>query len=353
MQKLVQLNTTNYDPNVKTKADWDFYDYMHYWLENIIKNNVKKNTFSGYKRNVENYLKEYFSMKEHKTTVKELTADGIEEFYDYLRNEKNLKNASVDHYQDNISSAFQSLLRKKLVKYNPTDLVEPIKVETTEVSTYNKSEILQLFSVMKGDPIELPTKFASYYGLRRSEILGLKIEAFDFEKDYFTVNHVALEDDNKDAEEKIYFRDSTKSKKGCRTLPIFPEIKQEILNKIERIEKCQKFYSNAYNHDYDGYLFVQDNGNFIAPNYFTKRFNKVITRNSLKKITPHGLRHSIATLLHLEGVDIRDLQDWLGHQSVSSTNRYTRSDYQKQLETGKAIEKIFGNDREDEIKNII
>ena len=175
----------------------------------------------------------------------------------------------------------------------------------------------------------------------------------DFEKDYFTVNHVALEDDNKDAEEKIYFRDSTKSKKGCRTLPIFPEIKQEILNKIERIEKCQKFYSNAYNHDYDGYLFVQDNGNFIAPNYFTKRFNKVITRNSLKKITPHGLRHSIATLLHLEGVDIRDLQDWLGHQSVSSTNRYTRSDYQKQLETGKAIEKIFGNDREDEIKNII
>lgn len=353
MQKLVQLNTTNYDPNVKTKADWDFYDYMHYWLENIIKNNVKKNTFIGYKRNVENYLKEYFSMEEHKTTVKELTADGIEEFYDYLRNEKNLKNASVDHYQDNISSAFQSLLRKKLVKYNPTDLVEPIKVETTEVSTYNKSEILQLFSVMKGDPIELPTKFASYYGLRRSEILGLKIEAFDFEKDYFTVNHVALEDDNKDAEEKIYFRDSTKSKKGCRTLPIFPEIKQEILNKIERIEKCQKFYSNAYNHDYDGYLFVQDNGNFIAPNYFTKRFNKVITRNSLKKITPHGLRHSIATLLHLDGVDIRDLQDWLGHQSVSSTNRYTRSDYQKQLETGKAIEKIFGNDREDEIKNII
>lgn len=42
MQKLVQLNTTNYDPNVKTKADWNFYDYMHYWLENIIKNNCQK-----------------------------------------------------------------------------------------------------------------------------------------------------------------------------------------------------------------------------------------------------------------------------------------------------------------------
>lgn len=33
----------------------------------------------------------------------------------------------------------------------------------------------------------------------------------------------------------------------------------------------------------------------------------------MKKVTPHGLRHSNATLLHMEGVDIRDLQDWLGH----------------------------------------
>ena len=47
----------------------------------------------------------------------------------------------------------------------------------------------------------------------------------------------------------------------------------------------------------------------------------------------------------MEGVDIRDLQDWLGHQSIASTNRYTRSDYQRQLETGKAIERIFGKER--------
>lgn len=87
------------------------------------------------------------------------------------------------------------------------------------------------------------------------------------------------------------------------------------------------------------------------PNYFTKRFGKVIRRYDLKKVTPHGLRHSNATLLHLEGVDVRDLQDWLGHQSISSTNRYTRSDYKRQLKTGQAIEKIFGNT--DENKEIV
>lgn len=341
-QNMIQLNTTNFAPNITTKADWDFYEYIKYWLDNIIKNTVAKNTFQGYRRNVETYLKEYFSMDEHKRKVKELTADDLDDFYNYLRQVKHLKNASIDHYQDNISSAFKSLLRKKIVKYSPADLINPIKVETIEVATYNKSEILKLFEILKDDPIELPAKFASFYGLRRSEILGIRIEVLDLEKDYFVINHVALQDDDKDAEERVYFLDKTKSKKGYRTLPIFPELKKDIQNKLERIEQCKEFYGNAYNHDYDGYLFVHDNGDFILPNYFTKRFGKIIRRYNLRKITPHGLRHTNATLLHMEGVDIRDLQDWLGHQSVSSTNRYTRSDYQRQLETGRAIERIFG-----------
>ena len=114
-----------------------------------------------------------------------------------------------------------------------------------------------------------------------------------------------------------------------------------IIEKLERIEKCKKIFGDSYNHKYDGYLFVHDNGNIIQPNYFTKRFNKLIERNNLKKITPHGLRHSIATLLHLQGVDIRDLQDWLGHQNISSTNRYTRSDYKKQVSTANIVAQIF------------
>ena len=58
---------------------------------------------------------------------------------------------------------------------------------------------------------------------------------------------------------------------------------------------------------------MQDNGDIIQPNYFTKKFAKIIKKNNLRKITPHGLRHSIATLLHLNGTDIRDIQDWLGN----------------------------------------
>lgn len=344
MQRLAQLNTTNYNINVETKADWDFYKFMKYWVDNIIVGNVEFNTYQGYQRNVEVYMKEYFTKKENKKTVKEITAEDLENFYNFLRMEKNLSNASIVHYNNNISSAFQWLLQKKYVRYNPRDQVTPIKISVTEVPTYNKSEIDELINALQGDPIELPALFACYYGLRRSEILGIKIAAFDFEENYFTINHVVLQDDTKNAESRLHFRDKTKSKKGYRTLPLFKEVKEAVLEKIKRINKCQDFFGNRYNHEYDGYLFVHDDGNFILPNYFTKRFGKLIKRYDLKKITPHGLRHTNATLLHIEGVDIRDLQDWLGHQSIASTNRYTRSDYQKQLNTAKAVKKIFNKE---------
>lgn len=341
-QSLAELNTTNYNPKKTTKADMDFYEYMEYWLYKIIKKSVQQDTFNGYERIITKRMKDYFTQEKHRRKVKELTADDLDDFYDYLR-EQGLSNSSIDHYNDNISGAFKVLLRKKLVRYNPTDMINPIVVEVTEVPTYTEAEINELFDILKGDVIELPTLFGGYYGLRRSEIIGLRKEVFDFENDCFTINHVAIQNDGKQHKEKVYFRDNTKSKKGCRVLPLLPIIKKAVLEKLEKIEENKKIFGNSYNHKYDGYICVQDNGDLIQPNFFTKRFGKVIKRNNLRKITPHGLRHSIATLLHLKGVDIRDLQDWLGHENVTSTNRYTRSDYKKQKQTGGTVMEIFGN----------
>lgn len=353
-QTLAELNTTNYNPQKTTKADWDFYDYMEYWLYKIIKKSVEQDTFNGYERNVTKRMKDYFTQKENRRKVKELTADDLDDFYEYLR-EQGLKNSSIEHYNDNISGAFKVLLKKKLVRYNPTDMINPIVVEVVEVSTYTETEINELFDILKGDIIELPTLFGGYYGLRRSEIIGLRKEAFDFENNNFVINHVAIQNDGKKHQEKVYFKDKTKSKKGCRVLPLLPIIKEKVLKKLEQIEENKKIFGNSYNYKYDGYICVQDNGDLIQPGFFTKRFAKMIKRNNLRKITPHGLRHSIATLLHLKGVDIRDLQDWLGHESVTSTNRYTRSDYKKQVATGGTVLQIFDkkdNLNEDNKKNI-
>lgn len=335
-----QYNTTNLNPNKTTKADWDFYDLMFFWLTKIIIYKVEPSTYKIYKGQVTGRLKKYFTNKKNRRLVKTLSADDLDEFYDYLR-ETGLSNATIDHYNDNISSAFKYLLKKRIVLYNPTDYIDPITVEVKEVSTYNISEILKLLKILEGDIIEIPTLFNSFYGLRRSEVIGLRIDAFDFENNLFIINHVCIQNDGKNNKEKIYFKNKTKSQKGYRAFPLFPKIKEAVMQKLEKIEKNKKLLGQKYNYRYDGYLCVQDNGDIIQPNYFTKRFCKIINRNNLRKITPHGLRHSIATLLHLNGVDIRNIQDWLGHENISSTNRYTRSDFRKQLATGQVVEKLL------------
>ena len=53
----------------------------------------------------------------------------------------------------------------------------------------------KLFEVIEGDNIELFTIFDAYYGLGRSEIVGLRIQVFDFENDNFTINHVCIQND--------------------------------------------------------------------------------------------------------------------------------------------------------------
>ena len=343
LQSLMELNTTNMNPNKETKADWDFYRLMEYWLEKIIKNSVQYDTYKGYKGQVAGRLKDYFTDKKHKKLVKEITSDDLDDFYDYLRDECNLKNATVDHYNDNISSAFKYLIKKKLVRFNPTDYINPIVVEENEVPIYQKSDIEILFNTIKGEIIELPLKFGCYYGLRRSEIVGLRKEVFDFENNTFTINHVAITNYGKENKKKIYFVDRTKSKKGCRTFPLIPELREAVLKKIDEIEQNKKIFGNTYNYEFDDYLFVREDGNIINPNYITQKLSKIIKRNNLKKITPHGLRHTIATLLHIAGVDIRDLQDWLGHESITSTNRYARSDYKKQVSTSEVVLNIFAN----------
>lgn len=62
---------------------------------------------------------------------------------------------------------------------------------------------------------------------------------------------------------------------------------------------------------------------------------KILKRHKLRKITPHGLRHS-------NGTDIKNLQDWLGHCNISSTNIYTHSEH---VSTGNIINSIFNEEQ--------
>ena len=79
-----------------------------------------------------------------------------------------------------------------IIHNNPADKVQRPKKEQYIGSFYNENELNELFEKSKDDPMHLIILVTAYYGLRRSEVLGLKWDAFDFENKTVTIKHTVI-----------------------------------------------------------------------------------------------------------------------------------------------------------------
>lgn len=153
-----------------------------------------------------------------------------------------------------------------------------------------------------------------------------------------TVKHTVTEA-KVNGKQTLCFSDTTKTKSSNRTLPITEEIKQKLLNLRKRTEENKKLCGNSYNHKYDEYLFVNPMGDFITPTELSSTFRKVLEENGLRKIRFHDLRHSCASLLLASGVQLKQIQEWLGHSDISTTaNIYSHLDYSSKVASAMAMD---------------
>ena len=101
-------------------------------------------------------------------------------------------------------------------------------------SYYNKEELDTLFKVSKGDPMELAIILAAFYGLRRSEVIGLKWSAIDFERKTITIKYTVTEVNLNDGRGNVLIeKERTKSKTSRRTLPLVKPF-EDLLIKMYR-----------------------------------------------------------------------------------------------------------------------
>lgn len=309
-----------------------FADYIEQWLE-VAKPTIAVATYASYCSMVKRVIAPYF--RERRITLQGLTPKDIQDFY--LEKLKTVSASSVIHYHANIHRALKHAVKLDLIPTNPADKVDRPKKGRFIGNFYDAEEVNKLFEVSKGTKLEFPILFGAFYGLRRSEALGLKWDAIDFENDSITIRHTVTSV-TLDGKVQLVAADTTKTKSSLRTLPLVPFVKERLLVLKKEQENNRRLCGRSYHKQFAGYVCINEMGDLIKPHYVTEQFPKLLDANGLRRIRFHDLRHSCASLMLANGVPMKQIQDWLGHSDFSTTaNIYAHLDYSTKLSSADAM----------------
>ena len=247
--------------------------------------------------------------------------------------------ATVIHYHAVIHSALKYAVKTDMLIQNVADKVDRPRKNSFQPVFLSADEMQKMFEALRGTKLELPVLVAAFYGLRRGEVVGLKWDAIDFEQGTISVKRTVTSTII-DGKYQEFEQQSAKTKSSLRTLPLIGSFREYFMQVKEAQELNKKVCGNCYNYDYDGYVFVNELGERMRPNYLTEYFPKFIQKHGMPKMRFHDLRHSCASLLLANGVPLKQIQEWLGHSDFSTTaNIYAHLDYRSKISSAQAMEK--------------
>ncbi|WP_195200855.1 tyrosine-type recombinase/integrase [Faecalispora jeddahensis] len=319
------------------QADVPFMDYLQKWLLQA-KPTISKTTFKGYRTMLDGRVNRYFTKLD--VTVGEVTPQHLQDFYQTIFDEGNTPN-TVIHYHAVLRKALQNAVKKDILDSNPADKVDRPKKNVYQAQFYSAEEIMTLFDAVSDDSLEICVKLAAYYGLRRSEVLGLKWDAINLEQKTISIRHKVIEDEV-DGKFVAVGEDVLKTKSSFRTLPLLPSVEKLLLAEKEKQEMYRRLFKCSYCREYLDYICLDQTGKLMRPNYVTEHFSWLLEKFGLKKIRFHGLRHSCASLLLANGISMKQIQIWLGHSTFSTTaDIYSHLDFHAQIESGLVMDGMF------------
>lgn len=287
--------------------DMMYSDYILFWLDNH-KYNIRKSTYEGYRRTIKRHIIPYF--KEIGVTVEQVEPHHIKKLYAMLMDE-GLSANTVKHCHANIRKSLADLVFEGVLPFNAADRVKLPRIEKYHASYYTAEQLKELLRIAKGTNAETAVMLASYYGLRRSEICGLKWDAIDFEHKTIEIKSTAVRVTT------VIREDNTKSDSSHRILTLIPEVEQHLKELQAKQAEDKEFYGNTYIET--AYVLRWDNGEPYLPDYISSQFAKLLKDNNMPHIRFHDLRHSFASALLAEGVSMKAVQELLGHSDFSTT----------------------------------
>ena len=229
-----------------------------------------------------------------------------------------LKPASIRRYLTVVQSIFKLAVKQNIIQSSPAkaELLEIPRVVAPKIEIFTKQEAAEMLSYLELEDLQFQVfiQLAIMTGARRGELTALKFSDFDYVNNKVTIERAAVKLKGQPTQIK------PPKDYEVRTLAVNPYCID--LVKLLRVQKDKQAEALGNQWNEHDWLFTQDNGEIMNPQTPTKQFSKFLARNHLKHRKLHSLRHTSATLLLYGGVNIKQVQERLGHGDITTTNKY-------------------------------
>ncbi|MEJ8544133.1 tyrosine-type recombinase/integrase [Brevibacillus borstelensis] len=270
--------------------------FLHY-LSSIDRS---EETLTGYRKDLIFFTRFLENKYNCEPYIDEITSNDIEDYLTYLKEERKYAPSSRVRNLHTLRSFFSYAYKKEIVARNVALSVEKIKVQQKERTYLSEEEVELLVHAIDHDLIRLVVRVLYMTGLRISECLNLTVDDVNLEK---KVIHVVAGKGNKDRLVPI----------SNRLLPFLQDYVQ-----YKRPDTGSSLF------------FCTKKTGMLSPVYVNRGISEAVKKLGWKKkVTAHILRHSFASQLVKNDVNLVQIQKLLGHSSLKVTSIYTHTDLEQ------------------------
>ena len=228
---------------------------------------------------------------------------------------KSLSPKTVTEHHRLISTVLKQACKEGLIPYNVATNAEPPKTERKDIHSLQSADLPAILSSLEKEPFKWKaiTHMLLITGARRGEILGLKWSAVDFVNNRIHICNNVLYS----ADIGIY-QDSPKTASSIRWIAL-PQKTMDLLKEWKAQQEAEAKKKGEFYKNPDNLLFTQEDGRPMHPDSVTTWLDRFSKRHKLPHINPHKFRHTMASMLIYEHVDVVSVAKRLGHSQVSTT----------------------------------